>query len=201
MTKTPKNYRKFITAATTATIVAGAIAPMASASTDFKDVEGQYVPAAEFLAEKGIKGYGNGIFGTHDPITRQDAAVFLATALGLDLDRYPDAGFTDVAPRAAKAASALKAEGITDGTSATTFGGGAEITRGQLAKWIVAAYDLKAGNAENNFSDVEGHYVESVKALVANEITSGKTATTFGTHDNATRGQFAVFVYKAAQIE
>ncbi len=52
-----------------------------------------------------------------------------------------------------------------------------------------------------HFSDVEGHYVDAVKALVENEITSGKTATKFGTHDNATRGQFAVFVYKAAKVE
>ena len=113
---------------------------------------------------------------------------------------HPDAGFTDVAPRAEGAANALKAAGITDGKTATTFGGGDEITRGELAKWIAAAFDLEAGNAENPFSDVEGHYVDAVKALVENEVTSGKTATTFGTNDNATRGQFAVFVYKAANV-
>ena len=53
----------------------------------------------------------------------------------------------------------------------TTFGGGDLITRGELAKWIAAAFDLEAGNAENPFSDVEGHYVDAVKALVGNEVT------------------------------
>ena len=59
---------------------------------------------------------------------------------------------------------------------------------------------LEAGNAKNPFSDVEGHYVDAVKALVENEVTLGKTATVFGTHDNATRGQFALFVYRAANM-
>ncbi len=95
-------------------VVAPMVAPVASlAATNFTDVEGQYVDAVEYLASKGIKGYGNGIFGTHDNITRQDAAVFVAKALGLDTEKAPNAGFTDVAPRAVGAANALKAEGIT----------------------------------------------------------------------------------------
>ena len=67
---------------------------------------------------------------------------------------------------------------------ATTFGGEDLITRGELAKWITVAFDLKAGNAVNPFADVEGHYVDAVKALVENKVTLGKTATTFGTNEN-----------------
>ena len=197
----PKSYRKFIAGAAAVAVVAPVVAAPVAAATNFPDVEGQYVNAVEYLASKGIQGKLDGTFGTHENITRQDAAVFVAKALGLDTEKAPDAGFTDVAPRAVGAANALKAAGITAGKTATTFGGGDLITRGELAKWIATAFDLKADDANNPFSDVEGHYVDAVKALVENKVTSGKTATTFGTHENATRGQFAVFVYKAANVE
>ena len=196
----PKSYRKFIAGAAAAAVVAPVVAPVASlAAVNFSDVEGQYVAAVEFLASKGIQGKGDGTFGTHENITRQDAAIFVAKALELDTAKAPAAGFTDVNPRAVGAVNALKAAGITNGKSATTFGGGDLITRGELAKWIAKAFDLKAGTAANPFSDVEGHYVDAVKALVENKVTSGKTATTFGTNENATRGQFALFVYRAAK--
>ena len=158
-----------------------------------------YQEAVDFLVTKGINGKADGTFGTHESITRQDAAIFVAKALNLDTVKAPAAGFTDVNPRAVGAVNALKEAGITNGKTATTFGGGDLITRGELAKWIAVAFDLKAGNAVNPFADVEGHYVDAVKSLVENKVTFGKNATTFGTNENATRGQFALFVYRAAQ--
>ena len=178
--------------------ISSAYLTKANAKT-FPDVEGEYQAAVDFLVTKGIQGKLDGTFGTQEPITRQDAAIFVAKALNLDTVNAPQAGFTDVNPRAVGAVNALKAKGITKGKTATTFGGGDLITRGELAKWIAVAFDLEAGNDENPFTDVEGHYVDAVKALVENEVTLGKTATTFGTKENATRGQFALFVYRATQ--
>lgn len=199
---TSRNFRKFIAGAALAAVVAPVVAPATGlAAANFPDVEGDYVAAVEFLATKGIQGKLDGTFGTHENITRQDAAIFVAKALELDTKKTPDAGFTDVNPRAVGAVNALKAKGITNGKGDTTFGGGDLITRGELAKWIAAAFDLKAENAKKPFSDVEGHYVDAVKALVENEVTLGKTVTTFGTHENATRGQFALFVYRAANAQ
>ena len=199
---TSNNFRKFIAGAAVAAVVAPVVAPAAGlAAVNFPDVEGDYVAAVEFLATKGIQGKLDGTFGTHEKITRQDAAIFVAKALKLDTKKAPNAGFTDVNSRAVGAVNALKAKGITKGKSNTTFGGGDLITRGELAKWIAVAFDLKAENAKNPFSDVEGHYVDSVKALVENKVTLGKTATVFGTNENATRGQFALFVYRAANAQ
>ena len=178
--------------------ISSAYLTKANAKT-FPDVAVEYQDAVDFLVAKGINGKPDGTFGTHDSITRQDAAIFVAKALNLDTVNAPQAGFTDVNPRAVGAVNALKVEGITRGKTATTFGGGDLITRGELAKWIAVAFDLEAGHSENPFTDVEGHYVDAVKALVENEVTLGKTATTFGTKENATRGQFALFVYRAAQ--
>lgn len=199
---TSNNFHKFIASAAVAAVMAPVAAPVAGlAAVNFPDVEGDYVAAVEFLATKGIQGKLDGTFGTHENITRQDAAIFVAKALELDTKNAPDAGFTDVNPRAVGAVNALKANGITKGKSNTKFGSGDLITRGELAKWIAVAFDLKAENAKNPFSDVEGHYVEDVKALVEFEVTLGKTATVFGTQENATRGQFALFVYRATNAQ
>ena len=47
----PKSYRKFIAGAAAVAVVAPVVAPVASlAAANFSDVEGQYVPAVEFLA-------------------------------------------------------------------------------------------------------------------------------------------------------
>ena len=76
-------------------------------------------------------------FGTYDTIKRVDAAVFVVKALGLNVDSAPASGFTDVPARAEKEVNALKAAGITAGKSTTTFGAQDNITRGELAKWLV----------------------------------------------------------------
>ena len=73
------------------------------------------------------------------------------------------------------------------------------ITRGELAVWIYKAFDLEPGNGKMPFKDVEGQYVEAVSALVNNDITHGTTPTTFGIKDTAKQGDFAIFLYKAAQ--
>ena len=119
-------------------------------------------------------------------------------ALGLDIENAPASGFTDVPERAEKEVNALKAAGITNGKTKTTFDSDQNITRGELAKWLSKAYGLEPGNEKLPFKDVEGDYIPAVSALVNNGITKGTTETTFGTHDMAKRGDFAKFVYRAA---
>ena len=196
MTKSTKNYRKFIAAAATATIVAGAVTPMAFAAS-FTDVEDRYQDAVEFLVSKGIKGTSDTTFGTQLNVKRVDAAVFVAKALELDTESAPDAGFTDVPNRAKGAVNALKAANITSGKTTTTFASDQEITRGELAIWLQRAFELKAGSEELVFTDVADRYEAAVKALVSNEITSGTSTTTFGTTDSAKRGDFALFIKRA----
>ena len=87
----------------------------------FPDVVGDYKEAVDFLVSKGIKGKPDGTFGTHEHIKRVDAAVFVVKALGLDIENAPPSGFTDVQPRAEKEVNALKAAGITNGKTKTTF--------------------------------------------------------------------------------
>ncbi|MET3696758.1 S-layer family protein [Bacillus oleivorans] len=191
----PKSYRKFIATAATATLVASAVAP-AAAATQFTDVSEKYAEAVQYLVDNKITvGMSPTKFGVAENIIRADAAVWLAAALGLDTTNAPDAGFTDVPARAEGAANALKAAGITSGKTATTFGANDTLTRGEMAIWLQKAYDL-TGEAELKFTDVASQYQSAVKALVANEITSGKTPTSFGTDQEITRGDLAIFLYK-----
>ncbi|WP_338449651.1 S-layer homology domain-containing protein [Niallia oryzisoli] len=196
----PKSYRKFIAGAAAAAVVAPVAAPAVFAAS-FTDVPAQYEEAVSFLTSKGIKGTSDTTFGTYENIKRVDAAVMVARALELDIDNAPASGFTDVPARAEKEVNALKEAGITSGKTATTFDSQALITRGELAIWIQRAYDLKASNDTLAFNDVPSQYATAVSALVNAKVTSGTTATTFGTYDNAKRGDFAQFLLRADKYE
>ncbi|MGN1385923.1 MAG: S-layer homology domain-containing protein, partial [Bacillus sp. (in: firmicutes)] len=197
----PKSYRKFVATAATATLVATAFAPFASAH-EFKDVETKYNDAVDFLVSKGVTGYTDGTFKTQNNIKRIEAAEILAKALGLnEVKDAPASGFTDVPARAVTLINAFKAAGITTGKTETTFGSNDLITRGELAIWIQKAYELKAKeDASNEFTDVADRYKAAVQALVDAEITQGTTETTFGTTANAKRGDFALFVKRAHDV-
>ena len=192
----PKNYRKFVATAATATLVASAIAPVASAA-DFKDVSSKYKEAVDFVVSKGASGTSATTFGTDANIKRGDAAVLLVKVLGLDTDA-PDAGFTDVNSRLDPYVNALKEAGITSGKTKTTFAPDALITRGELAVWIQKGFDLE-GTSDLKFTDVNTNYQTAVQALVANGVTTGISSTAFGTTQNAKRGDYALFLYRADQ--
>ncbi|WP_042350936.1 S-layer homology domain-containing protein [Bacillus massiliigorillae] len=191
----PKSYRKFVATAATATLVAGAIAPLASAAS-FTDVAPQYKDAVDFVVSKGAQGLTDTKFGVNENIKRVDAAVLLVKVLGLDIESAPASGFTDVPPRAVKYINALKAAGITTGKTATKFDSDSQIKRGELAIWIQRGFKLE-GKSDVNFTDVAAQYTAAVGALVANDITKGKNATQFGTNDNAKRGDYAIFLMRA----
>lgn len=170
-------------------------------ASSFPDVGSRYEEAVNFLVSKGMKGKTDGTFGTYEPIKRVDAAIFVVKTLGLDSESVPSSGFTDVPARAIKEVNALKAAGITNGKTETTFGSQDYITRGELAVWLTKAFKLEADDTELVFTDVGGQYIHAVKALVKYGITKGTSETTFGTQDYATRGDFAIFLYRATQIK
>ncbi|RDI40153.1 S-layer homology domain-containing protein [Falsibacillus pallidus] len=193
---TPLNYRKFAASMTTAAVVITAIAPAAAAAS-FTDVSDRYKEAVDLLLSKNAtQGVSADKFGTDMNIKRIDAAVMVSKVLDLNVDSAPASGFTDVPSDRAKYVNALKAAGIINGKSATTFDPQANMTRAEMAKVIALAYDLK-GTSDLPFTDVSKTFEQYVKALYENDITQGKTATQFGSNANVTRGEFALFVYRA----
>ncbi|PAQ13279.1 hypothetical protein CD798_15910 [Bacillaceae bacterium SAOS 7] len=192
----PKSYRKFIATAATATLVATAVTPAFAA--EFTDVNKNYKDAVDYLVENDIaKGTTETTFGTENSITRGDAAVMIANALQLDVDAYEDAPFEDVNSRVKGAVNALYAEEIISGKTETTYLPEANITRAEMAKILTNAYQLEAGDTKNEFTDVNSSWDGYVDALVANEITMGKTETTFEPDQDVTRGEFALFMFRA----
>ncbi|PAQ12895.1 bifunctional metallophosphatase/5'-nucleotidase [Bacillaceae bacterium SAOS 7] len=195
-----KSHRKFIATAATATLVATAVTPAFAAS--FSDVSKDYKEAVDYLVSNKItNGMTDTTFGTAHSIKRVDAAVMLAKALKLDIKNVEDSGFNDVPARATAYVNALKKAGIVGGKTATTFAPDQNITRGEAALMLAKAYELQGDDAKLPFEDVSALYKHAVSALVKNDITSGKTATTFGTSHDITRGEYAIFLYKLSKLD
>jgi hypothetical protein len=199
----PKSYRKFVATAATATLVASAVTPALAAPTQsadvFTDVSANYKQAVEYVVSNNIAvGVNDTQFGVAQNLKRSDAAIIIAKALEIMNEDAAPSGFTDVPERAAIAVNSLKAAGIINGKTATKFGAGDTLTRGEMALILAKAYALKGGNtADLPFTDVSDRYETAVAALVEAGITSGKTATKFGTADPIKRGEFAIFIWRA----
>ncbi|WNS79523.1 S8 family serine peptidase [Domibacillus sp. DTU_2020_1001157_1_SI_ALB_TIR_016] len=163
----------------------------------FQDVSAFYAPAVEYLVRNQItQGLSRTEFGVQKDIIRADAAIWLAKELNLNTESAEESGFVDVPSRAAGAVNALKQAGIIGGKTATRFGASDPLTRGEVALILQRAFNLTGDGRSSSFTDVSSRYKEAVDALVANNITSGYTATQFGVARNITRGQLAVFLYR-----
>lgn len=198
----PKSYRKFAATTATAAMVASAVAPVASLAAGFTDVAPQYKEAVDFLVSTGAtNGKTETQFGVYEQITRLDAAVILAKVLKLDVENAKDAGFTDVPKDRAKYVNALVEVGILNGKGDGKFGAYDNLSRVEMAKIVANAYKLeKQNDSALPFTDVNATWAPFVKALYDNGVTSGKTPTSFGAYENITRGDFARFVFKAANV-
>ncbi|WP_052712163.1 S-layer homology domain-containing protein [Domibacillus indicus] len=189
-------YRKFVSAAAAATLAASYVSP--AGATSFTDVGDLYKEAVDYLLDQNLAaGITSTQFGTGQPIKRVDAAVILAKILHLDAAQAADSGFTDVPERAKMYVNALKAAGIINGKSKTIFASDQHITRGEFALIIQKAYNLAESSEKLSFTDVSMPYQKAVAALVGSGITKGKSTAVFGTSDSLTRGEFAIFLYKA----
>lgn len=201
MAKQPNAYKKFVATAATATLVATALAPVASAAPvdSYKDVSKDYKDAVNYLLENGIaQGTSDTTFGTSNNISRGDAAVMIANALKLDTANAKDQGFQDVNSRVEGAVNAIVEAGIASGRTTAKFDPAAYITRQEMAKMLANAYKLTA-TEKADFKDVNANWIDYVSALKEAGITLGKTETTFAPTANLTRGEFALFVYRAEE--
>jgi hypothetical protein len=91
--------------------------------------------------------------------------------------------------------------GITKGTSATTFSPDASCTRAQMVTFLWRSAGSPAPKTSSNpFADVkaDAYYYDAVLWAVENGITKGTSATTFSPDATVTRGQTVTFLYRAA---
>lgn len=91
--------------------------------------------------------------------------------------------------------------GVTAGTTETTFSPYIGATRGQMVTYLWAAAGCpEPSSTDNPFTDVaEGaYYYKAVLWAVEKGITAGTSATTFSPDQTVTRGQAITFLYGAA---
>jgi hypothetical protein len=191
-------FNKFLATATTAAIVTTAIVPAASAEKvhSFTDLNKNYDEAVSFLYSNGIiKGKTNTTFVPNANLTRGDAAVILAGALGLDTENAKDAGFKDLNSRIKGSVNAL-AEAKIIASNTDKFNPNELLSRGAMAKLLVLGFELQGFETETPFNDATGAFAPYIEALYGTEITYGKTPTSFGTNLNITRGDFANLLYR-----
>ena len=123
-------------------------------------------------------------------------AVFTEIAEG------PAVSFADVSPDAYYYDAVLWAveQGITNGTSATTFAPNNSCTRAQMVTFLWRAAGSPAATGANPFADLsaDAYYYDAVLWAVQQGITNGTSATTFSPDATVTRGQTVTFLWRYA---
>ena len=173
------------------------------AMTAFSDVpEGAYyTDAVAWAVEKGVtSGTSSTTFSPNADCTRAQIVTFLWRAAGSPAPKSKESSFADVAADAyySDAVRWAVENGITSGTSATTFSPNATCTRAQTVTFLWRSQKSPADGAANSFTDVaEGtYYTDAVKWAVKNGITSGTGANTFSPNADCSRAQIVTFLHR-----
>lgn len=217
MANQPKKYKKFVATAATATLVASAIVPVASAA-EFTDV-GNLHPATKAELDRAVElGLMTGIgskFQPNSSITRGQVAKALAKYIAGQEDltikeyflKYDLADtvepFSDV-PANSKDAELYQASLIVK--DAEVFSGAnnklsptANIQRQHMAKVVVNAFGLEGNDKEVEIKDLDkalAEHRENIIILAQNGVTM-PVAGYFSPSDSVTRIQMASFLVRA----
>ncbi|MEM8705168.1 MAG: S-layer homology domain-containing protein [Actinomycetota bacterium] len=176
-----------------------ATAAPAAGVAGFGDVEdGRYftTPVQWMVDEEITTGTSPSCFSPHRDVTRAEAAAFLWRMKGKPAaDAH---SFADVTKDWQQGPiSWLAAEGITTGTTATTFSPDGTLTRGQFAALLHRLAGEPTGAPAHPFVDVVRGWQEAPVAwLFADGITTGTSDTEFSPDDPVTRGQIAAFLHR-----
>ncbi|MFA2568151.1 S-layer homology domain-containing protein [Bacillus wiedmannii] len=171
------------------------------ADTTFKDVPIDHwsYKAIMDLKEKNIvAGYGNGIFGFGDSITRGQVARLLYVYLKpVDVDAEFKNPFIDIKGYMfEKEILAITKAGIMRGYGDGKFGPNEVLNREQLAAVLTQAFQLKATTV-TTFTDVDKNYwaTKAISAVQENKIAAGTGSNLFEPKRVVTREQYAQFLY------
>ena len=151
--------------------------------------------------DEGITGGINATtFAPNSGCTRGQVVTFLWRAAGEPEPSTTVNPFTDVSADAYNYKAILWAyeNGITGGTTATTFAPNATCTRAQIVTFLYRADGAQTVAGGNAFTDVpaDAYYADAVNWAVAEGITGGTTATTFAPNATCTRAQVVTFLYR-----
>ena len=173
--------------------------------TGFTDVASNlyYTDAVKWAVDKSItNGTSATTFSPDASCTRAQIVTFLWRAAGSPAPKSKTNPFTDVDEKAYYADAVLWAveNGITSGTSDTTFSPDMVCTRSQSVTFMYRAAKATVA-AGNRFVDVptNAYYASAVQWAVEKGVTSGTGNDRFSPNNNCTRGQIVTFLYRANQ--
>lgn len=168
----------------------------------FTDVSASayYYDAVLWAVENGITGGTTPTtFSPNAACTRAQAVTFLWRAAGSPRAASSNP-FTDVPASAYYYDAVVWAveNGITGGTTPTTFSPNAPCTRAQIVTFLYRAGGTVTSGS-SPFTDVanSAYYYGAVLWAVKNGVTAGTSATTFSPNDPCTRAQIVTFLYRA----
>ena len=170
----------------------------------FVDVaEGSYYEeAVDWAVKNGITtGTGNNYFTPDGICTRAQAVTFLWRVAGSPTPKTEAMPFEDVLNGSYYYEAVLWAveNGITVGTSATTFSPELTCSRAHIVTFLWRAANSPSAKTANPFTDVaaDAYYIDAVLWAVKHKITVGTTLSTFSPDEGCTRAQIVTFLYRA----
>ncbi len=160
-----------------------------------------YEDAVDWAVENGItKGTDDTHFSPDGICTRAQAATFLWRAAGSPKPETRTMPFTDVPAGSYYYDAVLWAveNGITKGTSNTTFSPNMTCSRAQIVAFLWRSEKSPAAGTANPFADVKStaYYADAVLWAVKENITKGTTSTTFSPNADCTRAQIVTFLWR-----
>ena len=160
-----------------------------------------FYEAVKWAVKNGITdGVGNNLFAPEQPCTRAQIVTFLWRAAGSPEPKGAASGMTDVVSGSyyEKAVAWAIENGITTGTTTSTFSPDVTCTRAQAVTFLARALKAKAASAAE-FSDVPtgSYFADAVAWAAANGVTEGIGGGLFGSDNDCTRGQIVTFLYRA----
>ena len=160
-----------------------------------------YEDAVDWAVENGItKGTDDTHFSPDGICTRAQAVTFLWRAAGSPKPETRTMPFTDVPVGSYYYDAVLWAveNGITKGTSDTTFSPNMTCTRAQIVAFLWLSEKSPAAGTANPFADVKSaaYYADAVLWAAKEDITKGTTNTTFSPDADCTRSQIVTFLWR-----
>ena len=160
-----------------------------------------YEEAVKWAVENGItQGTDATHFSPEDICTRAEVVTFLWRAAGSPKPKTSAMPFTDIPADSYYYNAVLWAveNGITSGTSDTTFSPDAVCTRAQIVTFLWKSESSPAAGSSNPFTDVaaDTYYTDAVLWAAKEDITKGTGSTTFDPDTDCTRAQVVTFLWR-----
>ena len=161
-----------------------------------------YEDAVDWAVENGItQGTDDTHFSPDGICTRAQAVTFLWRTAGSPEPETHAMPFTDVPVGSYYYDAVLWAveNGITKGTSDTTFSPNMTCSRAQFVTFLWRSEKSPAAGTANPFADVKStaYYADAVLWAVREDITKGTTNTTFSPDADCTRAQIVTFLWRS----